>query len=65
MPVERRPHMQRNCLYPGCDWKQTTSWFMGSPHFTRRVPDKALELELTAHMKDVHGVRDVGRKIFT
>lgn len=64
MPIERRPHMYRNCLYPGCDWRQTTSWFMGGPYFTRKVPDKALERELTAHMRTVHGVK-AERKIFT
>lgn len=50
MAEERRPHRQRKCPWPGCDWKQTISWYVGGPGRTERVNDKFLELEATTHM---------------
>jgi hypothetical protein len=54
MSSERRAHKFRRCPIPGCDWKQTTAWFVGGPGVIERVSDKYLELEATSHMTQVH-----------
>lgn len=64
MNVERRPHMFKACVYPECDWRVTTSWYVGSPYRTEKVPDKTLERQITKHLVYVHGHKVV-RKIFT
>jgi len=56
--------MFKACVYPECDWRVTTSWFVGSPYRTEKVPDKTLERQITKHLVDVHGHKVV-RKIFT
>jgi len=61
---ERRPHMFKSCVFPECDWRVTTSWFVGGPYRTQKVPDKDLEKQIIKHLVDVHGHK-VERTIFT
>ena len=63
--VERRPHKFKRCVYPGCDWKLVTSWFVGGPHTTVPVSDKVQELNMTTHLVTVHGHSGAPAKIFT
>jgi hypothetical protein len=52
--VERRPHLQRFCPIPGCDWVQVTSWFVGGPDVTEPVPPMYLRLEAEEHLLSAH-----------
>jgi hypothetical protein len=55
--IERRPHLQRACPFreqAGCDWIQTTSWFMGGPDLTQAVDPLFLRAEAEAHFMNAH-----------
>ena len=52
--VERRPHLRRPCPVPGCDWWQTTSWFVGGPDVTEPVSDMFLRMEAESHLLSAH-----------
>lgn len=52
--MEKRPHLQRACPFPGCDWIQTTSWFMGGPTITQEVSTTYLRAEAEAHFLTAH-----------
>lgn len=55
--MERRPHLQRPCpfhLQEGCDWVQTTSWFVGGPDVTEPINEMVLRIEAEAHFLSAH-----------
>lgn len=55
--IERRPHLQRACpfrMQEGCEWVQTTSWFMGGPDVTEPVSGMVLQMEAEAHFLSAH-----------
>lgn len=55
--VERRTHLRRPCPLreqEGCDWWQTTSWFVGSPDVTEPVSPTYLRAEAEAHLMQRH-----------
>jgi len=52
--IERRPHLQRACPFPGCDWIQTTSWFIGGPDTTQTVSATYLRAEAESHFFAAH-----------
>lgn len=52
--IERRPHLQRACPFPGCDWIQTTSWYVGGPDRKQAVSGTALMTEAEAHFLHAH-----------
>lgn len=54
MSVERRPRYRRPCPVPGCDWWQTTAWFVGGPDVTEDVPEAFLRMEAEAHLLSAH-----------
>lgn len=54
---ERRPHLRRPCPLQkesGCDWWQTTSWFVGGPDITEPVNDMYLRWEAESHLTSAH-----------
>lgn len=52
--TERRPHLQRGCPFPDCDWIQVTSWFMGGPDITAAVAPGLLMAEAERHFLTRH-----------
>ncbi len=52
--IERRPHLQRLCPFPGCDWLQTTSWFVGGPLNIQPADGRKLMAEAEAHFLAAH-----------
>lgn len=52
--MEKRPHLQRACPFPGCDWIQTTSWFMGGPDLMQSVNPAYLMAEAESHFLTAH-----------
>lgn len=52
--MEKRPHLQRACPFPGCDWIQTTSWFMGGPDLMQSVNPAYLMAEAESHFLTDH-----------
>lgn len=63
MSNERRPRYRRPCPVPGCDWMQTTAWFVGGPDKTEEVSAAYLLMEAESHLLSSHFTPE--RRIFT
>lgn len=52
--LERRTRYRRPCPIPGCDWWQTTAWFVGGSDNTEFVGELTLRDEAKKHLLRAH-----------